>query len=134
MKTDDVKTEVCWMPAAAHTEKDGSFTNTQRLLQWRHKAVEPRRDARSELGFMYHLGRIIRAKLAGSSDVKDRPVLDLTWDYPVVGDTHDPDAEAVLKEINGGDARGNPVTTFAELKDDGSTPDRAWNTCGSDTP
>jgi formate dehydrogenase major subunit len=131
MKTDDIKTEVFWMPAAAHTEKDGSFTNTQRLLQWHHKAVEPRRDARSELWFMYHLGRIIRAKLAGSSDVKDRPVLDLTWDYPVVGDTHDPDAEAVLKEINGVDASGNPLTTFAELKDDGSTACGAWIYCGS---
>ena len=30
-----------FLPAAAHTEKDGSFTNTQRLLQWHHKAVEP---------------------------------------------------------------------------------------------
>jgi formate dehydrogenase major subunit len=131
MKTDDIKTEIFWMPAAAHTEKDGSFTNTQRLLQWHHKAVEPRRDARSELWFMYHLGRIIRAKLAGSSDVKDRPVLDLTWDYPVVGDTQDPDAEAVLKEINGVDASGNPLTTFAELKDDGSTACGAWIYCGS---
>jgi formate dehydrogenase major subunit len=131
LKTDDIKTEIFWMPAAAHTEKDGSFTNTQRLLQWHHKAVEPRRDARSELWFMYHLGRIIRAKLAGSSDAKDRAVLDLTWDYPVVGETQDPDAEAVLKEINGVDASGNPLTTFAELKDDGSTACGAWIYCGS---
>src|SRR3954454_10179116 len=35
-------TEVFFLPAAAHTEKDGSFTNTQRLLQWHHKAVEPK--------------------------------------------------------------------------------------------
>ena len=56
------------MPAAAHTEKDGSFTNTQRLLQWHHKAVEPLGDCRSELWFYYHLGRIIREKLADSED------------------------------------------------------------------
>ena len=43
-------------PAAAHTEKDGTFTNTQRLLQWHHKAVEPPGDARSDLWFTYHLG------------------------------------------------------------------------------
>jgi formate dehydrogenase major subunit len=131
LKTDDIKTEIFWMPAAAHTEKDGSFTNTQRLLQWHHKAVEPRGDARSDLWFMFHLGRIIRAKLAGSSDTKDRPVLDLTWDYPVVGDTQDPDAETVLKEMNGVDASGNPLTTFAELKDDGSTACGVWIYCGS---
>jgi formate dehydrogenase major subunit len=131
LKTDDIKTEIFWMPAAAHTEKDGSFTNTQRLLQWHHKAVEPRQDARSELWFTYHLGRIIRAKLAGSSAAKDRPVLDLTWEYPLVGDAQDPDAEAVLKEINGVDASGNPLTTFAELKDDGSTACGVWIYCGS---
>jgi len=66
-------TEVFFLPAAAHTEKDGSFTNTQRMLQWHHKAVEPAGDQRSELWFYYHLGRIIRDKLAGSSDPRDRP-------------------------------------------------------------
>ena len=29
------------MPAAGHVEKDGTFTNTQRLLQWREKAIDP---------------------------------------------------------------------------------------------
>jgi formate dehydrogenase major subunit len=131
LKTTDIKTEIFWMPAAAHTEKDGSFTNTQRLLQWHHKANEPRQDARSDLWFTYHLGRIIRTKLARSSDAKDRAVLDLTWDYPVVGETKDPDAEAVLKEMNGVDASGNPLTTYAELKDDGSTASGVWIYCGS---
>ena len=72
LRTEDIGTEVFFMPAAAHTEKDGSFTNTQRLLQWHHKAVEPPGDCRSELWFYYHLGRIIREKLAGSAD-DDRP-------------------------------------------------------------
>ena len=62
------------------------FTNTQRLLQWHHKAVEPPGDCRSELWFYYHLGRIIREKLAASTDPRDRPLLDLTWDYPTSGD------------------------------------------------
>ena len=43
-------------PAASHVEKDGSFTNTQRLLQWREKALDPKGDCRSDLWFMYHLG------------------------------------------------------------------------------
>ena len=66
MRTEDIKTEVFFLPAAAHTEKNGSFTNTQRMLQWHHTAVEPAGDARSDLWFIYHLGRRIRAKLAGS--------------------------------------------------------------------
>ena len=65
LRTEDIGTEVFFMPAAAHTEKNGSFTNTQRMLQWHHAAVEPAGDARSELWFTYHLGRLIRSKLAG---------------------------------------------------------------------
>ena len=53
IKPEDIGTEVFFFPAAAHTEKDGSFTNTQRLLQWHHKAVEPQGDTRSELDFIY---------------------------------------------------------------------------------
>ncbi|TDD88497.1 formate dehydrogenase [Actinomadura darangshiensis] len=130
MRTEDIGTEVFFMPAAAHTEKDGSFTNTQRMLQWHHKAVEPAGDARSELWFMYHLGRIIRRKLAGSADEMDRPLLDLTWDYPTHGPLDEPDAEAVLAEINGHDADGNPLSSYTELKGDGSTSCGCWIYCG----
>ena len=126
MRTEDIATEVFFLPAAAHTEKDGSFTNTQRLLQWHHKAVEPGGDARSDLWFYYHLGRIIRQKLAGSTDPRDRPLLDLTWDYPTEGAHDDPSAEAVLAEINGFDAEGKPLSGFTALKDDGSTRCGCW--------
>ncbi len=73
LSTEDNATEVFFFPAAAHTEKSGSFTNTNRMLQWHHEAVPPDGDARSDLWFMYHLGRRIRAKLAGSTDPTDRP-------------------------------------------------------------
>ena len=106
MRTEDIKTEVFFLPAAAHTEKSGSFTNTQRMLQWHHTAVEPAGDARSDLWFTYHLGRRIRAKLAGSQAEVDRPVLDLTWDYPTEGSQDEPSADAVLAEVNGWDADG----------------------------
>jgi formate dehydrogenase major subunit len=126
MRTQDIKTEVFFLPAAAHTEKSGSFTNTQRMLQWHHEAVPPAGDARSDLWFTYHLGRRIRAKLAASTDDRDRPLLDLTWDYPVHGPLDEPSAEAVLAEINGWDAQGQPLSGFAQLKDDGSTTCGCW--------
>jgi formate dehydrogenase major subunit len=126
LRTDDIGTEVFFLPAAAHTEKDGSFTNTQRLLQWHHKAVEPGGDARSDLWFYYHLGRIIRQKLADSTDPRDRPLLDLTWNYPTEGTHADPSAEAVLAEINGFDADGMPLSGYTALKDDGSTRCGCW--------
>ncbi len=126
MRTEDIKTEVFFLPAAAHTEKNGSFTNTQRMLQWHHTAVEPAGDARSDLWFTYHLGRRIRAKLAGSSAEMDRPVLDLTWDYPTEGSQDEPSADAVLAEVNGWDADGNPLSSYTQLKTDGSTTCGCW--------
>jgi formate dehydrogenase major subunit len=130
LRTEDIGTEVFFLPAAAHTEKDGSFTNTQRLLQWHHKAVDPPGDARSDLWFYYHLGKIIRRKLAGSTDPRDRPLLDLTWDYPTEGDIAEPSAEAVLREIGGVDADGNELSSYTQLKDDGSTRCGCWIYCG----
>jgi formate dehydrogenase major subunit len=140
--TADIGTEVFFMPAAAHTEKDGSFTNTQRMLQWHHKAVEPAGDARSDLWFAYHLGRRIREKLAARGlegvplrgdavDDMDRPVLDLRWDYPLEGPLDEPDSEAVLAEVNGRDADGKPLSSFTQLADDGSTACGCWIYCGS---
>ncbi len=146
MRTEDIKTEVFFMPAAAHTEKSGSFTNTQRMLQWHHTAVEPGGDARSDLWFTYHLGRRIREKLAAADRVKaeaadtvlgeaqalemDRPILDLTWDYPTKGPLEEPDADAVLAEINGYDPDGKPVSSYTQLKSDGSTSAGCWIYCG----
>ncbi|GAA1259515.1 formate dehydrogenase [Sphaerisporangium rubeum] len=129
-RTADIGTEVFFFPAAAHTEKSGSFTNTNRMLQWHHQAVEPTGDTRSDLWFMYHLGRIIRGKLAGSTDPMDAPLLDLTWDYPTEGPHDEPVAEAVLAEINGWDATGTPLRRYTDIKGDGSTACGCWIYCG----
>ena len=51
-----IDTEVFFLPAALSAEKDGSFTNTQRLLQWHDKARRPaRRRALRDLVYGYHL-------------------------------------------------------------------------------
>jgi formate dehydrogenase major subunit len=128
LKPEDIGTEVFFLPAAAHTEKEGSFTNTQRLLQWRNKAVEPRGDCRSELWFMYHLGKKVKEKLAGSEDPKDRPVLDLAWDYPTQTENgvEEPDSYSVLREINGWDEKGEALGSYLQIKDDGSTTCGCW--------
>ena len=127
LKTEDIATEVFLMPAAGHVEKEGHFTNTQRMLQWRDKAIDPPGDARSELWFAYHVGRRIKAHYADSDRARDWPIQNLTWDYPEHGAEREPSAEAVLKEINGYDvATGRPVDGFAQLKEDGSTACGCW--------
>ncbi len=127
LRTEDIQTEVFLMPAASHVEKEGTFTNTQRLLQWRDKALEPPGDARSELWFMHHLYKRVRAHYAGSQRERDWPILNLTWDYPERGDLREPDVEAVVKEVNGFDiATGEPLPAFTALKSDGSTACGCW--------
>jgi formate dehydrogenase major subunit len=108
----DCDTEVFFFPAASHVEKAGTFTNTQRLLQFREKAVEPPGDARSDLQFMVDLGR--RMKRMATAAPRDAALRALTWDY--AGD----DAEEVLREIQGN------VHNFGELKNDGSTSCGCW--------
>jgi formate dehydrogenase major subunit len=129
-RTEDIGTEVFFFPAAAHTEKDGSFTNTNRMLQWHHKAVDPAGDARSDLWFMYHLGRLVRDRLRDSTEARDRPIQQLTWDYPTSGRLAEPSADAVLAEINGFDADGRPLSAYTQLKDDGTTRCGCWIYCG----
>jgi formate dehydrogenase major subunit len=108
----DVKTEVFFIPVAAAPEKDGSLTNTQRMLQWHDKAIDPPGDCRSDAWFIYHLGKRLKELYAGSTDPKDQPLLHLTWDYdfderPRLPDgtvsriEGEPDLEKVLQEING---------------------------------
>jgi formate dehydrogenase major subunit len=123
--TQDCRTEVFFFPAAAHTEKEGTFTQTQRMLQWRDKAVDPKDDQRSDLWFFYHLGRKLQERLAGSTDERERPLLDLSWDYEVNGD--EPSAADVLKRISGHDlTTGRLVDGYLDLKADGSTSCGCW--------
>ncbi len=69
-------------------------------------------------------------QLAGSTDPRDRPLLDLTWDYPTEGAVAEPSAQAVLAEINGWDGDGKPLSSYNGLKDDGSTRCGVWIYCG----
>ena len=124
---EDVGTEVFFMPAAWAAEKDGSLTNTQRLLQWHDKAVDPPGDCRSETWFMVHLGMRLRELYRGSTEERDEPLLAMTWEYPLEGTIHEPRAESVAEEISGYTvADGKQVPGYHELKDDGSTACGCW--------
>ncbi len=129
MRAEDIATEVFFLPAAAHTEKEGTFTQTQRMLQWRHKAVDPPGDSRSELHFFYHLGRRLKEHAQNSALKRDAALRHLTWDYPII-EGGDPDASAVLQEINGrhltGDKAGQMLSSYLEMKADGSTAAGCW--------
>jgi formate dehydrogenase major subunit len=131
LRPEEIPTEVFFLPASTHLEKDGSFTNTQRLLQWHFKSVEPKQDCRSELWFYFHLGRKLKERLKDSQDPRDLPLLDLTWGYPTSGELEEPSAESVLAEIGGWDDKGQALAGYKLLKADGSTACGCWIYCGA---
>jgi formate dehydrogenase major subunit len=127
LRTEEIATEVFFLPAAGHAEKDGCFTNTQRLVQWHEKAVDPPGDARGEVWFMYHLGRRLRDKAGLDPRPHNAGLNALTWDYTLEGEFREPSVAEILQEINGRNvADGTLVKNFTELKADGSTDCGCW--------
>ena len=88
----DIKTEVFFIPAAAAPEKEGSLTNTQRLLQWHDKALNRWASGRSDAAFFYNFGKR-QAALRGRPIRRDQPLLHLAWDSASIN-RHDCPTEA----------------------------------------
>jgi formate dehydrogenase major subunit len=144
----DIKTEVFFIPAAAAPEKEGTLTNTQRLIQWHPMAMDPTGDCRSDAWFVYNLGKRLKELYADSRQARDEPLRCLTWNYDfdqpkrlpdgtVSRIKGEPDVEKILMEVNGYqldeiDSRSDRrlLKGFSELKDDGSTACGCWIYCG----
>jgi formate dehydrogenase major subunit len=138
LRPQDIPTEVFFLPSAGVTEADGGLTNTQRLVQYHEKAVDPPGDARSDVWFTVHLGLRLKELYKDSTLPRDRPIQALVWDYIDPRENEpwrindEPSAHLILKEINGyhwspgGVKAGKPVASFTELQDDGSTACGAW--------
>ena len=135
VKTEDIQTEVFFFPSAQVAEMDGTYTNTQRLIKYHHKAVDPPGDARSDTWFTYHLGKRLKTLYEGSTEARDQGILNLVWDYEPDPEEveawqikDEPSALKIMREINGY-MSGKPeehLPGFAALKDDGSTTCASW--------
>ena len=135
VKPEDIHTEVFFFPTSQVAECEGSFTNTQRMLQWHSRALAPPGQCRSDLWFTYQLGLRLKRMYDDSNRPRDRGIRNLVWSYEPDGPTEvpgEPDAEKVLREINGysTETPGRHLKGFAELKDDGSTTCASWIYCG----
>jgi formate dehydrogenase major subunit len=149
-----IGTEVFLLPAACHTEKDGSVTNSSRWAQFRYKAVDPPGNnqigsdgiplgAKHEIWMINAIYEEIRALC--NVAVRDDPIQNLTmgnWWYngrcgePIVNFYADPSADYLDKEINGQNASDNnnpaacsQVAKFTVLQDDGTTSSGNWLYC-----
>jgi len=132
----DIKTEVFFLPAAPAAEKDGSLTNTMRLIQWHERAVNPPGDVTSDAEFFTSLAKRLQKMYAGSKKERDKGFLAADFTY---GDGKEPDMQLVLKEINGYATeeikdkdgkvtykKGQPLNTFGHMTDDGRTAGGCW--------
>ena len=127
LNPETISTEVFHFPAAGVPEKDGTFVNTQRLLQFHNKGPEPPGDSRTENWFIFHLGRRLKAKAAKDPRPRNAPLNALTWDYSTQGPHAEPSAEEVMMEVNGWTVADHKlVAGYRDLKADGSTACGAW--------
>ncbi len=125
-----IPTEVFLLPAACFAEKDGSFVNSSRWVQWKHAALDPPGEARRDQEIIARLFLKIRELYEKEGGTAPEPLLAMRWDYanPV-----SPSLEEVAREINGRDAAGKQLPSFAALADDGSTLCGNWIYAGSFT-
>ena len=132
VKPADIKTEVFFFPAAQIAETGGTFTNTQRMLQAHFKAADAPGDCRTDVAFVYQLGKRLKKLYGDSQAPRDQGFKNLTFDYenddPVEQKRGEPDTSKLLKEMNGYFTAdpGKHLPGFGALADDGSTTCASW--------
>jgi formate dehydrogenase major subunit len=144
--TDEMKkiqTTVYRLPCAGFAEKDGTFTNSARWLQWKNTALPMPGDCRLDQAIVAQIFLKVRDLYRKDPGKFPDPILKLTWSYT---DPANPSLAEVLKEINGkalADLEdpatkqqiklGQQLPGFAWLKDDGTTSCGNWIYSGSFT-
>ncbi len=131
-----IQTEVFLLPSALFAEKEGSFTNSGRVIKWKYKAVDPPGEAKDELWIAGQLWMRLKNLYKKEGGKFPDPILNLTWNFQ---NPYYPTAEEVLREMNGyaladlTDDKGNVVVKkgerlpgFGVLRDDGTTACGMW--------
>lgn len=114
-----VATEVFLLPAACFAEKDGAFVNSSRWVQWKQAALDPPGLAKRDQEIIAKLFLKLRELYEKEGGATPEPLLNMSWSY---ANPSSPSLEEVAKEINGREiASARQVSSFGELKDDGST-------------
>ena len=128
-----IQTEVFLLPAADFAEKDGTFTNSARWLQWKWKALDPPGQAKADQEILARMLLAVQDLYKKEGGAVPEPVLNVLWSYP---NPVNPDLSEVLKEMSGKaladipdpkdktkilKTAGQQLDGFGQLQDDGST-------------
>src|SRR3989454_5510385 len=126
-----INTEVFMLPTTHWIEKDGSFVNSGRWSQWKEQVIPPEGEARHDHWIMADLFDRVKTLYRQSGGKFPDPILAMTLDY---NDPKKPELAEIAKEINGKDLlTGSQMTSFANLKADGTTTSGDWIYVGSFT-
>jgi formate dehydrogenase major subunit len=124
-----IKTEVFLLPTTHWIEKDGSFTNSGRWAQWKDRVLPPHGQSRDDQAILADIFQRVRKLYQAQGGKFPDPVLAVTMNYQ---DRAKPTLDEIAKEINGRDLKaGTQMTSFANLKDDGTTTAGDWIYTGS---
>jgi len=124
-----IDTEVFLLPASHWIEKDGSFVNSGRWMQWKDAVLEPQGSARHDHWILADLFDRVRTLYRNQGGKFPDPIYALTLNYQ---DPLKPQLDEIAQEINGKDlTSGKRLATFANLKDDGTTTAGDWIYTGS---
>lgn len=125
-----INTEVFLLPAACFAEKDGSFVNSSRWVQWKNAALDPPGQAMRDQEIIARLFLRIRQLYQEEGGKAPEPLLSMAWNWQ---NPQSPMLTEVAREINGRDAAGKQLATFGALAADGSTVCGNWIYAGSFT-
>jgi formate dehydrogenase major subunit len=136
-----INTTVYRLPGAGFAEKDGTFVNSARWLQWKNVAVPPPGQARLDQEIIATIFLKVRELYQKEGGKFPDPVLHASFAYT---NPYNPSLAEVAKELNGRaiaditDPKtnttikaGQQVPGFAWLKDDGTTLCGNWIYSGS---
>ncbi|WP_223166794.1 formate dehydrogenase-N subunit alpha [Nonomuraea sp. SYSU D8015] len=119
-----IQTEVFMLPATHWIEKDGSFTNSGRWAQWKDQVLPPEGEARHDHWILAELFLRVRDLYETQGGKFPDPVLKMALPYR---NPRKPELDEIAQEINGRDLRtGKRLSTFVDLKDDGTTSAGDW--------
>jgi formate dehydrogenase major subunit len=137
----NIKTEVYRLPGAGFAEKDGTFVNSARWLQWKWAAVPTPGEAKLDQEILARIFLTVRELYRKEGGAFPDPILNLAWNYTI---PQNPSLSEVAKELSGRAVEdvtdkasgqmmkaGQQLPGFSWLRDDGSTLSGNWLYCGS---
>jgi formate dehydrogenase-N alpha subunit len=136
VKPEEIQTEVFNLPSSLFAEEDGSITNSGRWVQWHWEGAPPPGEGKTDSAIIAEIMMKIRELYEKEGGRLPEQILNMAWDY---SKKKHPSSEEIIKEVNGkaladlydGNGtlilkKGQQVSSFAQLRADGSTACGCW--------